>query len=122
MLGTLGSISPQLYHLGCALSLALGHLLVLPLLQANRKLYAPVAAQFAGRRMKSERNPAWSIDKIGWEIYIAVCSSRSAMAPGVAMERRTNGGGGVTMSDFSIGLSASARTDADSVVCSGGDY
>jgi hypothetical protein len=47
-------------------------LVVLPLLKANRDFYAPVTAQFAGRRMKSERNPAGSIDKIGWEIYIAV--------------------------------------------------
>jgi hypothetical protein len=83
------------------------------LLQANRKPYAPVAAQFAGSRMKSGRKVAESIDKIGWEIYIAVCSFRSATAPGVAMERCTNGGEGVTMSDFSIGLSASARTDAE---------
>jgi hypothetical protein len=45
------------------------------LLKAKWKLSAPVAAQFAGRRMKSERNPAGSIDKIGWEIYIAVVLS-----------------------------------------------
>jgi len=25
--------------------------------------------------MKSGLNPAWSIDKVGWEIYIAVVSS-----------------------------------------------
>jgi hypothetical protein len=44
---------------------------VLPLLQAEWSLYAPAFAQFAGTRMKSERNTARSIDKIGWEIYIA---------------------------------------------------
>ena len=45
--------------------------MVLPLLQAERLSYALARAQFAGRRMKSDLKAAGSIDKIGWEIYIA---------------------------------------------------
>ena len=45
--------------------------MVLPLLKAKRLRYALAAAQFAGTRMKSGLKPAGSIDKIGWEIYIA---------------------------------------------------
>ena len=62
--------------------------------------------------MKSERNTVRSIDKIGWEFYIAGVLPIGG-GSGRCMERRNHGGGGVTMSDFSIGLSASARTGAE---------
>jgi hypothetical protein len=48
-----------------------GTRVVLPLLQAKSLHYSLAAAQFAGTRMKSGLKPAGSIDKIGWEIYIA---------------------------------------------------
>lgn len=45
--------------------------MVLPLLQAELLCYRFAPAQFAGTRVKSGLKPAGSIDKIGWEIYIA---------------------------------------------------
>jgi len=89
-----------------------GRNLVLPLLKAKLLRYELAAAQFAGGRVKSGLKPAGSIDKIGWEIYIAgVLSDRRRLR---ALHGASHHGGeGVTMSDFSIDLSASARTGAE---------
>ena len=61
--------------------------MVLPLLQAKLLRYRVAPAQFAGTRVKSGLKPAGSIDKIGWEIYIAVVLPIGG-GSGRCMERR----------------------------------
>ncbi len=64
---------------------------VLPLLKAELLRYRLAPAQFAGTRVKSGLKPAGSIDKIGWEFYIAGVLPIGG-GSGRCMERRNHGG------------------------------